>query len=303
MTISRISRVGSIPTKPYSKIDRANEKFRAVVAKYPEIKTASLADGDEGNKEELAKPLSEFAESHGITLLVEAGRPLLTGYGYGYYESVPAGIFLPIIYYQIAHEDDANVSFPCGYQSLLNAMASHVDVRVNARVTKVERTEDYVDVEATGQKPLRFDSLIIAASPDEALSFMSKKEFEYEMGLLSKVSGYKYMSTIAKTVGNDGQYEVEFFADQGWEKNRNNINIAAVTDVTSKSAMFYQIMNGDTSPEDAFDVLQGNAATYWNGTIATPIRQKLWENYFPTVSQKDFPTFYTEIDKLQGMFF
>ena len=42
-------------------------------------------------------------------------------------------------------------------------------------------------------------------------------------------------------------YEVEFFTDQGWGKNRNSINIAEKTDVTSKSAMFYQIKNSDTS--------------------------------------------------------
>ena len=158
---------------PQSVIAAALLAFFGVVQQFPEIKTPRLDD----NNLELAMPTSEFAAKYGISVLVEALRPVVTGYGYGYFETVPAGITLQYMYPIIASvaglpTDTVSIAFPCGFQSLPEAMAQNMDVRLGAPVTSIKRKNKFVLVKAEGQPALKFDHVVIATTLDVVSNFL-----------------------------------------------------------------------------------------------------------------------------------
>lgn len=290
------------PTDPRVAINAAIEAFFKVVALFPEITTYRLDDGTDANKEELALPLSEFAQNYGITLLVESLRPVIVGYGHGYFEKVPAGIYLqyiyPIVTVLAGLAENVLIGFPCGFQSIPNAMASTMDVRLNAKVTKVKRNDHSVYVKAKGEPPIEFDHLVISTSLDVVPSFLDASDSETD--LFSRLSFQRYITTITNTVGVTGNLEVQFYADQGFERNINRINVLAKGNIASSAEISYQIIDDKIRPQEAFEILQENMKTYWNGTTDAVIVQKEVDNFSPKVSPEDFPTFYNDMEDLQG---
>ena len=130
----------------------AAQAFVNVATTFPEITTSRL----DGNDSDLALPMAAFAQKYGINLWSEALRPVLTGYGYWYFESVPAGNLLKLMYPAVASilglpqgNLDVPIAFPCGFQSLPEMLAEQLDVRLNSAVTKISRKDDYISVKAS----------------------------------------------------------------------------------------------------------------------------------------------------------
>eukprot|EP00542_Grammatophora_oceanica_P011084 CAMPEP_0194027414 /NCGR_PEP_ID=MMETSP0009_2-20130614/1570_1 /TAXON_ID=210454 /ORGANISM="Grammatophora oceanica, Strain CCMP 410" /LENGTH=509 /DNA_ID=CAMNT_0038666471 /DNA_START=43 /DNA_END=1572 /DNA_ORIENTATION=- len=273
--------------------------YDTMVKKFPEIGSPRL----DGNHPDLALSMAMFADKYNVSLIVETIRAQFSGYGYAYHETVPAGSMLKIMFASFVTEGYS--VFPCGYQSLPEAMAATMDIRLNAEVLEIKRKEKFVEVRATGQPVSKFDHLIISTTLDLVPDFLDVEEFEAD--LFSRLRFNRYITTVAKAEGNEVEEgriaEFVTYADQGYAFNMNNVNLHVVTNITSNGQLFYQIVDKEITAADAFDVLQENMQTYWQGGIVdgVVVARRDTYNYFPTVSPEDFASgFYDKMEELQG---
>ena len=94
---------------------------------------------------------------------------------------------------------------------------------------------------------------------------------------------------------------MEFYADQGFEENINQVNALAKSDTATSGELAYQIVDTFITQEEAFQVLQNDMQSYWQGSATGVIAQKDVFNYFPRVSSDDFASgFYNRMEALQG---
>lgn len=273
--------------------------FQNVAATFPQIFTARL-DGQANS--DLALPLTEFARKYNIDLLIEATRPLATGYGYGYYDSVPAAYLLKLLQGVLRGSLSTLVGFPCGFQSLPEAIAAELkDVRLNAKVESVRRKKNFVEVKVAGQpRKERFKHVVFSTTLDLIPSILDVSETEKD--LFGRMTTLRYITTYAGVEGlQQPGTELYFFADQGFEVNINSINILGKSDEVPGS--FYQIVDRSITTEEAFEILSDDLDAYFEADLSGDIiAQEDWLNYFPTVSSEDFKAgFYDKMEELQGI--
>ena len=129
-----------------TEIAAAENNYAAVLDKFAAFIDApglvSLPD-------DLSLPFAEFAERYGISLVEDWMKALMTGFGYSYSETVPAAYYVKFLPFLVnlgptGFEVAEGRIFPSGFQSVFNALATTLDVRLNSKkphpAAVVERT-------------------------------------------------------------------------------------------------------------------------------------------------------------------
>lgn len=122
---------------------------------------------------DLTIPFTTWAKKHRLTLLAQEFAKYFTGFGYDYFDEVPAAYVLK---YYDKHTiksflKKAFYKFPGGIQGLWTTVAKHHDVHYNVTITSIKRA-DNVAVNTGGGDTYTFDALILASPLDEALRFL-----------------------------------------------------------------------------------------------------------------------------------
>ncbi|MCC6563350.1 FAD-dependent oxidoreductase [Candidatus Uhrbacteria bacterium] len=139
---------------------------------------------------ELCVPFANFAKTHRIELLAEEFAKYFTGFGYGFFDEVPAAYVLKYYPWDVvfAYFKQTFFKFPEGIQGLWEAVAKSHQVVYGANIQHIERGEAITVT--TDKASFTFDALIIASPLDEALRYLDASE--QERALFRKIRHYDY---------------------------------------------------------------------------------------------------------------
>jgi oxygen-dependent protoporphyrinogen oxidase len=269
----------------------------------------------------IAEPVPLLGNIEPIT---EAARSVLVGFGYGYYETVPAAYFWKLLPWLMKIGGPKGLTpaqyltFPEGFQSLWTKVAADLDVRLNSEVTSITRrripgrflqpSRDVVDISVNGGPSQEFDYVIISAPLNKVPSFVQFDQKDPEdratVELFSKVKSLRYFVSVF-FAGGLVNGEALFFHKNAFPDAINHVNVWANREPTAPFVA-YQIAERGLSTDEVKDVLKADVASQ-NGVVVpvAPGRdllvQQEWDNYFPHVTEADMKDdFYGKVEALQG---
>jgi predicted NAD/FAD-binding protein len=254
---------------------------------------------------QLHQTLGRFSHKHGFFPVADALSPLMSGCGYGIYDEVPAMYWLKLMpfFTNLAVSNTLSgthrdmMSFPEGFQSLLTAMARHLNVKLDAEVTRIKRTprEDHMQIAVTAKGTTETFDRVILATPLEYSHFFLELTPE-EHDLFKRIVNVRYMVTLAQTNNREHATVVDNVTAQ----TRNHVNFLGQFNGNKSPSIFYQILDPDISEQTASSILESDLRSL-GITINRILVQKIW-SYFPHVKQKDLDEgFYEKLDSLQGI--
>lgn len=165
---------------------RQGLKYRKLIKKYHRVTLPGLANVDE----DLCIPFNTWAVQHGLELLAKEFEKYFTGFGYDFFDDVPAAYVLKYYSWEtvVAFIKREFYKFPGGIQHLWTEVAKHHNVRFNTAIQRIERKEEIRIT--TKKETFKFDTLILTSPLDEALEILDASSEERE--LFSHISWCDY---------------------------------------------------------------------------------------------------------------
>lgn len=258
--------------------------------------------------DDLSLPFAEFAERYGISLVEDWMKALLTGFGYSYSKTVPAAYYVKFLPFLVnlgpsGFEAGEGRIFPNGFQSLFNALAATLDVRLNSKVTHIRRPSfsepGKVRITVNGIKRHWFDAVVIATPLNVVPFFLDVTPFEE--WLFTRMQSVRYFVTLFAALDVE-QEEALFFYENANPERINHVGGWGVPFDTGDLALgnAYQIAERELFPWELEMVL---AEDMWltGGCYLDALYQKEWPNYFPHVGSHLLALgFYDVMDGMQG---
>lgn len=259
---------------------------------------------------DLELPFDEFAELYGIELVEDWMKSLLTGFGYSYSEVVPAAYYVKFLPFLLnvgpsGFEAATGRIFPSGFQSVFDALAATLDVRLNSTVTRIRRPR----ASCEGACPVRvtvnyfeehaFDAVVIATPLNIVPRFLDATPAE--AWLFSRMRSVRYFVTLFLAVGVESQ-EVQYFPENATPERINHVVAWTAPYDTGALALgnAYQIAERDRAPWDVQWTLAEDMFRT-GGWLLGALYQQEWSNYFPHVGSSLLALgFYDAIDAMQG---
>ncbi len=170
-------------------------KYRKLVNRYNKVTEPGLT----GINRELCAPFSQFAAKRDINLVTEELAKYFTGFGYGYFDEIPAAYVLKYYSWETgdAFLKKAIYKFPDGIQGLWDTVAKNHRVIYNSAIKNIKR--DKVVTVTTDTDEFIFDALIITSPLDEALHYLDAGA--KETSLFSKILYYDYRDYSCTVTG------------------------------------------------------------------------------------------------------
>jgi predicted NAD/FAD-binding protein len=191
-------------------------------------------------------------------------------------------------------------TFPTGFQSIWEAVAAELDVRLNAEVTSITRRPPWkgsrILLTANGVQQ-EFDAVIISAPLDKVSGFMTLTDDEQQ--LFSQVGGERYAVSLFGAAGLVPE-EALFFHGTARPSGIDHVNVWANRSAATPVYVGYQIADRATSPAQLTATLAGDVASQGGAFGGLLLRQE-WDDYFPHVSPDSMRHgFYNRVEWLQG---
>ncbi len=138
-------------------------------------------------KKEFFPNLKKFAIENKIEVIADLLEPMMPAFGYGFINETPAAYYIKIlndslkfvIKQELNNLFGLNMTtmllFDKGFQNLLEKMAGNFDVRLDSKVTKIERKQnkDSCKINITANnKTQNFDRMIISSVPVQTMRFL-----------------------------------------------------------------------------------------------------------------------------------
>jgi predicted NAD/FAD-binding protein len=157
--------------------------------------------GFAGIHPEATLPFTEFVARYELDGLPQLLAPFFVGYGYGYFDEVPAAHVLKYMNAAMRRACFATgeVFFvDGGFDRLWREVAEELDVRRGESVRTIVRNDDEVRVE-TDRGEHRFEVLILACAPDRLLDALDADA--EEAGLFGELLRNEYWTVLADVDG------------------------------------------------------------------------------------------------------
>jgi|GEM_PF-3918984 len=166
--------------------------------------------------EDFELPFSMYAQKYGVSGITDLLRPLVTGFGYGAMEDIPAysvmeytGIgTLPAMAAESALGKAALTGIKGGFQHLLERVAEDFNVITSAKVHRIDRQPDRVTVayDVEGEtRTLDAEALVLAIPPMYWPS-LGMPLTPVEQRCVEAVSYYRYPVAVCKLDGLPAQH-------------------------------------------------------------------------------------------------
>ena len=263
-------------------------------------------NGFAGISGDLALPFDQFAAKHGFTPIAEMVRSVMIGFGYGYYETTPAAYYMKLVGWLVKLGPPRGLvaaqyyTFPTGFQSLWEAVAGGLDVRLNARVTSIVRRPAggpcRIELTVNGSEKSQHDVVIISAPLNRVSEFLDVSDEERR--LFARVKSDRYVVNLFSAAGLTRE-ETLFFHDHARPAKIDQVNVWANGDRANPLFVGYQLARWDSSPEALTAALAAGVAAQGGELGAVHLRQE-WD-YFPHVDSAAFQDgFYDRVEALQG---
>jgi hypothetical protein len=254
---------------------------------------------------DLSLPFDQFAARYGFTPIAELARSVMIGFGYGYYETAPAAYFMKLLPWLVKLGGDKGLTpatyytFPTGFQSVWEAVAAELDVRLDSEVTSIVREPELfgsrVRLTARGVTEA-FDAVIISAPLNRVSRFMQLTPEEQQ--LFAQVESERYDVSLFTATGLTRE-EALFFHGNAQPSRIDHVNVWANRDRASPIYIGYQIAQPSTSLAQLDAMVAADVAGQGGQLGAVLLRQD-WD-YFPHVSPASMRAgFYERMEALQG---
>jgi oxygen-dependent protoporphyrinogen oxidase len=279
--------------------------YATVLQQFPQI----FANGMNNLPADLKLNFDQFVTKYHIEVVSELAKSLIVGFGYGYYDNVPAIYTLKILNMLVkvgpsGFESPPYFGFPTGYQSLWQAVAADLsDVRLNSAVTNVERPTQAgrpIKVTVNGNIFAKqdFDAVIISAPLSAVPSFVTLTSTE--KNLFKKVESSRYFISLFLAPGVPAG-EAVFVQDNAVSSKLNHIGVWANPGGGIPIYQAYQIADRNILTIVLDAILAYDILTQAHGVASPPIVRKEWPDYFPRVSSANMQAgFYDQVEALQG---
>jgi hypothetical protein len=219
-------------------------------------------------------------------------EPWFTGFGYGYFDEIPAAYVLKY---------SALIRLPMyelrdvGYQGLWERVAARLDVRTGTRVQRVRRAEGGVVVTARDQEE-PFDALILTCPLDSALAFLDATPDERE--LFSAVRTIDY-HVVGIPMRSPPKARYGFVAEHLRREHGGKPSFFYRRWLDRDFVLFYTLPPPGTSVEDTVQATRRLVADL-GGASDGEIVSRSWK-YFPHVDSETMAGgFYRRLEGLQG---
>ena len=314
------------------RIQRGVVAYATVLAQYPQIFQDKLSN----LPPELTLNFSDFVASRpDLDVVAELAKSLIVGFGYGYYDNVPAIYLLKILNMLVkvgpaGFESPPYFSFPTGYQSLWQAVANGatvtnadgttttippLDVKLNSKVVNIVRPTQAgrpikVTVKVYGifYWTYDFDAVIVSAPLSAVPNFTTLSTAE--KNLFQQVESSRYFIDLFTTDGNVPQGEAVFVQDTAVSPMLNHIGVWANPGGGIPVFQAYQITDRSKSTFELDHILVDDIHNFTDGEVVTPlvplVFRKEWPDYFPRVNSTNMKGggqglgFYDKVEALQG---
>jgi predicted NAD/FAD-dependent oxidoreductase len=253
---------------------------------------------------DLYLPFDQFAKKYGFTPIAELVKSIMIGFGYGYYETTPAIYYMKLMGWLVKPsltkglEPAQYYTFPTGYQSIWEAVARDLDVRLRSEVTSITRpsaTGAPVQITINGADKVDFDEVVISAPLHRVGKFMALSSDEAE--LFAEVASERYDVSLFQATGVPTG-EALFFHGNATPSRINQVNVWASRDAKSPF-VGYQIVDGSATDAQITGALEEGVASR-GGKLGALLLRKEWD-YFPHVGTAALQNgFYYRLDALQG---
>ncbi len=290
-------------TSRYSnaQIGLAIQKYAAVLALFqPEID----GDGFAGMHPDLMLTFDKFAIKYEFVPIAELAKSIMVGFGYGYYEDVPAAYFMKLLPWLVklgpgGIESPPYFTFPDGFQSLWRAVAADLDVRLSSTVTKIKRSTSGGPVEVTINyvDKRQFDVVIVSVPLNVVGKFLDLTSAE--KALFNKVETSRYFVTLFGAVGLQTGRTL-FLHDNARPQRINHASVFGNRGDGLPLFVAYQIVQDWMPSVLVTATLLADVFSIGNGAVAIPVTVREWE-YFPHVGTRALEQgFYDQVEALQG---
>ena len=276
-------------------IGQAIANYGAALERYAMVRYDTLA----GIPRELHQPFDRFAASHGFTPVAELARGALVGFGYGYYETVPALYFMKLIPWLFRPDGQGGLApgkfhvFPQGFQGLWEGLARELDVRLGAAVTALDSPPGR-PVQLTIQH--RFAAVGVAAPLHTAASFLPAGS--EAAALLAQLRSNRYLVSAFAASGLPGG-EFLFLHQNEHPERIGHMNAWANRNPALPMYLGWQLAGDAASTGQLRELLAADIAAQ-GGRLERVVLQQEWD-YFPHVDGTALEAGYFErIDALQG---
>lgn len=281
-------------------------EIRAAIACYAAaLERFAAVDSDDMAElpEELCLPFDRFAAKHGFTPVAELARGALIGFGYGYYETVPALYFMKLIGWLFKPDGAGGLRpgdffmFPKGFQGLWEAVAREHDVRVNTRVSALSRdaATGTVQLAIDGHATQVFDAAIVAAPLDGADRFVRLSPAE--SSVLRRLRSNRYVvSAFAASGLETGEFL--FLHENEFPSRIGHMNAWANRNRSLPMYLGWQLADGLSTEEELTRMLAGDIEAQGGRLERVALRQE-WD-YFPHVEPAALQGFLADMAALQG---
>jgi hypothetical protein len=284
-------------------IGTAIAAYAVVLQKFANIE----GDGFAGLHPDLYMTFDKFAVKYGIQPIADLAKAIMIGFGYGYYETVPAAYFMKLLPWLIkigptGLESPPYFTFPEGFQSLWQKVAADgLDVQLSSTVTRIERPATAggkVKVYVNGSwTPQYFDAVIVSAPLNTVSRFMDLNSAEWY--LFNKVQTERYFVTLFGALGL-ATGETVFSFKNAVPSRMNHVAVWGNPGGDLPIFIAYQIADPWTPTSFVTATLALDILTDGGGVFAGPIMRKEWE-YFPHVSSQAMTDgFYEAVEGMQG---
>lgn len=280
--------------------------------RYPHRSAAGIGGDFANAPREMNENFEAFSRRNGFELVGLGIAPVTVGCGYGYASEVPALYWMQLanslvpLFEQSLQSAQAGMPktyaaiFPGGYRSLWVEISRHLDVRLNAPVSRVRRHVDAsgevrVEVSAGGMIQ-EFDRVVIASPLEKSLEFLDARPEEKD--LFSRIRHYPY--------------NVVLFRGRNLPKPAIIFSNAHTTPSTvgRMTGLYNQHAEGDiwtagqlatwTMTNEQMEAAIREDVAKLGGQVDEIVHRKIW-SHFPHVTSKDLDDgFYQRISALQG---
>ncbi len=244
---------------------------------------------------ELCVPFDIYAKEQRIELLAEEFAKYFTGFGYGFFDEVPAAYVFKYYPWDVvfAYFKQTFFKFPGGIQGLWGAVAKAHDVAYGVNIQKVERGQE---ITVTTDKGVHtFDAFILTSPLDESLRYLDAGE--EERALFRKIRYYDYrtygciLKNFPKLTGYvpHNLYSTRLGRPVFWYQRYSDTDLYT----------FYAFGDWKMPDEEVLNHIR-QTVEQLGGTLEKSLATEHWK-YFPHINTEDMRDgYYDKLEALQG---
>lgn len=266
-------------------------RYKNLSKKYQKINEPGLSNVNI----DLCMPFSEWAAHHKIPLVAKEFAPFFTGFGYGYFEEIPAAYVLKYYSWKglMSVIKKSTYRFPDGFQKLCEKIATNHNVLYGITIKNIQRKQSIQIKTKTGN--FEFDALIITSPLDESLQYLDANEEEKK--LFSKIIYYDYRSYACLVKGfprQDGYIPGNFNSSRAghptsWYHLYKDSNLY----------IFYVLADWKITDKEVLKNIE--AIIHQKGGTMERVHSKEHWKYFPRVTPEEIKNrYFDKLESLQG---